>query len=317
MITTPDIQVVAQIGEYFKQVPFNVTQHDLYDASTLYKDYDSNRPESFANCYDQLIYRHFLATGKKADTQLESLARSLHDFEVTQAMNRFLADYEPKRIVAVMGGHGLLRNEPMYKEIALLSKELTERGSLMVSGGGPGAMEATHLGAWLAGRTDEEVEQALYTLTLTPDFKNEGWLEAAFTVMEKYPQKEYKSLSIPTWLYGHEPSTPFATHIAKLFENSIREDTLLTISCGGVIFTPGSAGTLQEIFQETVQNHYMSFGISSPMVFLGRKFWDEEVPIYPFMEEMVEKGRYKNLRLTLTDSSQEAIQELLAFKNEE
>lgn len=317
MITTPDMQVVAQIGEYFKRVPFNVTQHDLYEAATLYKDYDHNHPESFANCYDQLIYRHFLETGKKADTPLESLARSLHDFEVTQAMNRFLADYDPKRIVAVMGGHGLQRNEPMYKEIALLSKELTERGSLMVSGGGPGAMEATHLGAWLAGRTDEEVELALYTLTLAPDFKDEGWLEAAFTVIEKYPQKEYKSLSIPTWLYGHEPSTPFATHIAKLFENSIREDTLLTISCGGVIFTPGSAGTLQEIFQETVQNHYMSFGISSPMVFLGRKFWDEEVPIYPFMEEMVEKGRYKNLRLTLTDSSQEAIQELLAFKNEE
>lgn len=317
MITTPDMQVVAQIGEYFKRVPFNVTQHDLYEASTLYKYYDHIHPESFANCYDQLIYRHFLETGKKADTPLESLARSLHDFEVTQAMNRFLADYDPKRIVAVMGGHGLQRNEPMYKEIALLSKELTERGSLMVSGGGPGAMEATHLGAWLACRTDEEVELALYTLTLAPDFKDEGWLEAAFTVIEKYPQKEYKSLSIPTWLYGHEPSTPFATHIAKLFENSIREDTLLTISCGGVIFTPGSAGTLQEIFQETVQNHYMSFGISSPMVFLGRKFWDEEVPIYPFMEEMVEKGRYKNLRLTLTDSSQEAIQELLAFKNEE
>lgn len=316
MITSPDFKVLAKIGEYLKAVPYNVNKRELYDATTLYHGYDHYRPESYAECHDQIVYRHFLDTGKKAETDLENLARSLHDFEISQAMKRFLADYEPKTIIAVMGGHGLLRSDPMYKEIVLLSKELTERGSLMVSGGGPGAMEATHFGAWMAGRTEAEMEEALYTLTLAPCFKEEGWLEAAFTVMEKYPQNEYKSLSIPTWLYGHEPSTPFATHIAKLFENSIREDTLLTISCGGVIFTPGSAGTLQEIFQETVQNHYMSFGISSPMIFLGRKFWDEEVPVYPFMEEMMEKGRYMNLRLTLTDSSQEAIQELLAFKNE-
>ena len=178
-------------------------------------------------------------------------------------------------------------------------------------------MEATHLGAWLAGRSDEEVEEALYTMSLAPSFSDEGWMETAFAVMQTYPQHEYKSLSIPSWLYGHEPSTPFATHIAKLFENSIREDTLLTIAFGGIIYTPGSAGTLQEIFQETASNHYLSYGVSSPMVFFGRKFWDEEIPIYPFMEEMVEKGRYKNLRLTLTDSSEEAIQELLAFRNEQ
>ena len=66
-------------------------------------------------------------------------------------------------------------------------------------------------------------------------------------------QTKYVSLGIPTWLYGHEPSTPFATHIAKYFVNSVREDTILTVAYGGIIFTPGSAGTLQEIFQEAVQ----------------------------------------------------------------
>ena len=111
------------------------------------------------------------------------------------------------------------------------------------------------------------------------------------------------SLGIPTWLYGHEPSTPFATHIAKFFENSLREDNILTLAFGGTIYAPGSAGTLQEIFQEAVQNHYLSFGFSSPMIFLGKQFWTEEIPVYPLVEQLMETGKYKNLLLTLDRKS--------------
>jgi predicted Rossmann-fold nucleotide-binding protein len=68
--------------------------------------------------------------------------------------------------------------------------------------------------------------------------------------------------------------TPFATHIAKYFANSVREEGLLAIAKGGVIFTPGSAGTMQEIFQDLAQNHYQSFGVSSPMVFMDKKILD-------------------------------------------
>ena len=37
-------------------------------------------------------------------------------------------------------------------------------------------------------------------------------------------------LGIPTWLYGHEPTTPFARVIAKYFQNSIREKAASTRS---------------------------------------------------------------------------------------
>ena len=86
-------------------------------------------------------------------------------------------------------------------------------------------------------------------------------------VRERFPQDRYESVGIPTWLYGHEPATPLATRITKYFDNSIREDGILTLAKGGIIYTPGSAGTLQEIFQDAVQNHYLSFGYASPMVF--------------------------------------------------
>lgn len=48
----------------------------------------------------------------------------------------------------------------------MISRELTVRGFFMVSGGGPGAMEATHLGAWFATRTVAELDDALATLAL-------------------------------------------------------------------------------------------------------------------------------------------------------
>ncbi len=315
MITSPDYRVLETIGDYMREVPYDVTRQELYSVESLYKGFDFHDNTTFEKCYDTTVYRDYIKHGKKADTVLERLARSLHDFGIEQALDNFLKGYDKFKSVGVMGGHGLLRTDPMYKEIVLTSRELTMRGSLMITGGGPGAMEATHLGAWMAGRELGEVEEALYMVSMAPSFSNEGWLETAFEVMDKFPQKEYKSLGIPTWLYGHEPSTPFATHIAKFFDNSIREATILNIAYGGIIFTPGSAGTLQEIFQDAVENHYLSYGISSPMIFLGRQFWDEEIPIYPFLEDMMEKGRYKNLRLTLTDSSTEAIQELLDFRN--
>ena len=178
-------------------------------------------------------------------------------------------------------------------------------------------MEATHLGAWLAGRTLDEVDDALLMLTPYPSFHDEGWLSSAFNVMERYPQqqKQYVSLGIPTWLYGHEPSTPFASHIAKFFDNSIREDAILTLPYGGIVYTPGSAGTMQEIFQDAVQNHYVSVGLTSPMIFVGCDFWTNQMPVYPMLKNLMQTGMYKNLILALTDDLDEVVQELQRFQD--
>ncbi len=48
---------------------------------------------------------------------------------------------------------------------------------------------------------------------------------------------------------------------------------LLAIATHGVVFAPGSAGTIQEIFQDAAQNHYASFGPPSPMMLLGVDYW--------------------------------------------
>lgn len=289
----------------------------LYTARDLYEGYVQGKPETFANTYDQRIYRHYISAGKEinSDSNIkEAMIRVLHDHSITDFLHDFIDSFDEKKIVGVMGGHGIERTAPSYMEIVRFSKVLTEKGYLLISGGGPGAMEATHLGAWMAGRSEAETVDAVTMVSKAPSFRDEYWLDVAFQVMEKYPQENgYVSLGIPTFLYGHEPATPFATHIAKYFENSIREDKILTIAKGGIVYTPGSAGTMQEIFQDANQNHYQSFGYASPMVFLGRKFWTEEMPVIPLFEAMIANGRYKNLIISLVDGSDEAVEAILDF----
>lgn len=304
--------------EYLKAVPFDVNRTTLYTADELYAGYDPTNEATFETCYDTKVYRHFIATGKQAQNVEESLARTLHDHCIHVALDQFFKEHNPRLCLGIMGGHALKRTDPMYKKVVLLSKRLTEQGFIMLSGGGPGAMEATHLGAWLAGRSEKDVDAAVDILKVAPSFSDKGWLASSFEVMKRYPRKgNYVSLGIPTYLYGHEPSAPFATHIAKFFENSIREDLILTVAFGGIVYTPGSAGTMQEIFQDAVQNHYLSFGYSSPMIFLGTDFWTKELPVYPFLQELVKLGKYKNLQLSLTDDFDEIVEELEAFKNKQ
>ena len=314
MISSPDFDRFKDTMEYLRKVPYDVTRPSLYSLKDLYAGYIQGDDTSFTQCYDTRVYQHFLATGKTPDNANESLARAIHDQKMHAALDEFFRRHDRMLCLGLMGGHALLRTDEMYARITRLSKRLTEQGFIMLSGGGPGAMEAPHLGAWMAGRSDAEVDDALATLADAPKFGDVTWLSTAIEVIKKYPQDTYVSLGMPTWLYGHEPSTPFATHIAKFFENSVREDSILTLACGGIIFTPGSAGTMQEIFQEAVQNHYLSFGFASPMVFLGIDFWTHEMPVYPMLESLMATGRYKNLLLTLTDDMQEVIDVLTEFK---
>lgn len=303
-----------RIADYMNAVPFFVDPQDVYTTDKLYAGLDLAQPETFSQCYDQQVYSHFLAQGKVTDNPLESLARNLHDFCIMQSTKRLLAQYDKCKVVAVMGGNAMRRDDVAYEKIARISKSLTEKGSLMVSGGGSGAMEATGFGAWMAGRNEDEFLEALSRLKSVPTQEDADYLQASFSIIRDYPQTTYRNLSIPTWLYGHEWTSPFATHIAKLFENSVREDTLLTIAYGGIIYAPGRAGTIQEVFQEAVQNHYLTFGFASPMVFLDTEFWTKTTPFYPLLVDLLDKGIYKNLLLSLTDEPEEVVETITLFQ---
>ena len=301
---------------YFRKMglPFDPYPKKLYDSKMLYDGYDYHDESTFENCHDTKVYRHYISFGKRGKNVRETLARSLHDHFITHHLYNLLSEYDEKMVIGVMGGHARRRDDPMYRQIVYLSKKLTEMGRLMITGGGPGAMEATHLGAYLAGRTDAEVEEALAMITPSPTFKDEGWLRRSFELMERFPlETEYRSLAIPTYFYGHEPTAPFATDIAKYFDNSVREDGIVTVAKGGIIYSPGSAGTMQEIFQDAGQNHYETEGFASPMIFMGKDYYTNYMPAYTMLKDLSDRGIFKNMLLTISDDNDEIIDAIVRF----
>ncbi len=127
-----------------------------------------------------------------------------------------------------------------------------------------------------------------------------AWFKPAFEIAASL-RDPGPSLAFPTWHYGHEPSTPLATHIAKYFQNSIREDGLLALARHGIIYFEGKAGTLQEIFQDGAQNYYRSFGLFSPMVLVGSEYWNKIIPVVPLLEKLFAPADFAKYVLVTDD----------------
>jgi predicted Rossmann-fold nucleotide-binding protein len=206
-----------------------------------------------------------------------------------------------------MGGHGEKRDTATLPLSVEIARKLTRSGCLVASGGGPGAMEATHLGALLADAPDSEVARAVDRLKSYPKLPqntmdvvaddgtvNEtilgelhAWAKPAYEIGVENAERGGTSLAIPTWYYGHEPISPLASHVAKYFQNSIREDVLLAMAANGIIYTQGAAGTLQEVFQDAAQNFYRKPNEPfAPMVFFGKDFWTTKLPAVPLLKAL-------------------------------
>ncbi|MFV0345444.1 MAG: LOG family protein [Bacteroidales bacterium] len=309
-------------------LPFKIHKSALYSTEELFAGFDINSKDGYKQTFDYNIYADFVKNGMENTPSIRiSLARRLHDHSISDALQEAI---EGRKVVAIMGGHSMERRDDYYLKVAKISRQLTQQGFLMVSGGGPGAMEATHLGAYFACRTEAELLLAIDSMKTRPpdapvgkEYADKDWLHRAWRILKQYPipqgkEKASMSIGIPTWFYGHEPPTPFATHIAKYFANSVREDGLLAIAKHGVIFAPGSAGTIQEIFQDATQNHYAPYNTHkhkkyvSPMILFGIKRWSEELPLWNFISKAAEGRIYSEL-LCLTESEDEIIERISSY----
>ena len=294
----------AYIYKAPKSLPYNPFRHQLYTWQELMEGYSSENDNSI----DLKIYQHFYST-KFNPSINESLWQRLHDHAMDDSL-RELLEYDEKgmtsrKCVGFMGGHSTKRTDPFYVKTAQTAKLLAEHGYFIVSGGGPGIMEATNLGAYFAGKKDADLAKAIQILQEAPHYTDPDFNNKAIEVLDAYP-KGSDSLAIPTWFYGHEPSNLFASHIAKYFSNSIREDTLLAISLYGIICAPGSAGTTQEIFMDATQNHYGTFNFYSPMIFLGKKRYEIDTMIFPLLKQLAWGRDYSSL-LFLSDEPMEIL----------
>lgn len=281
--------------------PFQPIRDTLYRPTELLAEFADRDPRSIVQSLDFRTFRYFVVNGRTAPNNAQAgRMQVLHDCSILRAMWAHL-DAARRPAAAIMGGHGEERGSSTYLQVALIAKRLTEDGFLMASGGGPGCMEATHLGALLAGRSEGELGDVAGLLGAVPKLPDtrqivgsdgavdldlvaalHAWWAPAVKVMRRYEQRGGDSLAIPTWHYGHEPTSPLARHVAKYFLNSIREDVLLALASAGVVFSPGRAGTLQEVFQGAAQNCYGH--PFAPMVFWDEQFWTEKLPVRPVLE---------------------------------
>jgi predicted Rossmann-fold nucleotide-binding protein len=285
------------------ELPFDPDRRDVYAPAELFDGFDPARPASYGETADFRSFRWFVATGRGTPMDADAaVARAVHDAHLTFDLGTLIAD---RRVVGVMGGHQLPRDSDDYRRVAELARDLARRGMLVCSGGGPGAMEAAHLGASLSRQPDATLATTIAGLAVVPRMPGlhgilnphaqpdpalveaaGEWFAPAWVASLALPDP-VPSLSIPTWHYGHEPTSPFATRIAKLFQNSVREDGLITIARQGLVFTRGSAGTLQEVFQDAQQNFYAQHpDYFSPMVFLDSDYWMRVLPVGPLLDAL-------------------------------
>lgn len=292
-------------------LPFDPYRDRLYTTPELMTGLDHEAlGDLFEDTLDGRIYRWYRERrrGPESPGILEALAERLHDHAIDDALRDVL---DGRDAVGIMGGHAILRSDPVYASAARLGRALARRGWLVVTGGGPGAMEAGNLGAWLAPLPDDALPTALEILAPSPGFEEDpgAYLAHGYRVLEalsldpRSPDdgRGGESLAVPTWYYGHEPSNAFATRIAKYFANSVREAGLVTIAKRGIVYAPGGAGTVQEIFMDATQNYYGTEGTISPMVLLGTDFWTEALPADGLLRDLAGDRRMAAMVTTLDD----------------
>lgn len=288
-------------------VPFDPWRATLYTPEELYDGLSDGRHGSYEDTPDARIYAWTRTRRRRPDLR-DMLAQSLHDNSVDDALEEYLAG---RRIVGVMGGHTLGRDDPAYLDITRLGHDLAAAGLTVATGGGPGAMEAANLGARLAREAPDRLDEVVAVAARVPRYRPSvgAWARAAFDAVDGVTPSGL-SLGVPTWFYGHEPPNPFCAAVAKYFRNAIREDVLLHLSRAGIVFLPGAAGTVQEVFQAACENYYAEPRQVAPMVLVGREYWTTRLPAWPLLE-VLGSGRALGSRLHLVDHPGEVLPALL------
>ena len=298
----------ALIFPRLEGVPFNPYRAALYSPAELYAGLAAAPYEELP---DARIYQWSILPGRRHRTDA-TLASALHDHAIGDALDELINSehWAGRSMVGVMGGHAAQRGSVDYAQAAQLGRLLAQAGYAVATGGGPGAMEAANLGAYLSAESQDALAASLESLAVVPGFRPSvsAWAQAAAAVVERYPGGT-PSLGIPTWFYGHEPPNYFATHIAKYFANAIREAILLELCQGGIVFLPGAAGTVQEIFQDACENYYGAREKITPMVLVGRRHWEHQYPAWPMLRSLA-VGRPMADEIYLVDSVEEAVEVL-------
>ena len=149
---------------------YSAGRDSLYTVDELMAGYQSDAP---MQSLDARLAAHVKACGVPPKDVDEAIAQVVHDQGVDQAMRAYVAASvaDGRHIAGIMGGSSTPRDAPAYRLAAQTAKALSEAGFLVATGGGLGIMEAGNLGAYFAGRADEELDAAIEELKRCPTYR--------------------------------------------------------------------------------------------------------------------------------------------------
>lgn len=152
--------------------------------------------------------------------------------EITQGLDLLKTIEKP--IITIFGGHKVKKGSLDYEHCKKLAYELGRKGYAIMSGGGPGIMQAANEGAMLAGAPSIGIKASLLKNERAPDKNFTHKIDCHFVFVRRF---------------------------------------LLSIKSEALIFYPGGFGTLNEMFEyATLIKTEISDKV--PMICVNKEFWN-------------------------------------------
>ena len=207
----------------------------------------------------------------------ESKAQS--SWQIFKIMAEFVDGFESLAklgpCISIFGSARTKEENPYYELAVEIGKRLSEEGFGIISGGGPGIMEAANKGAQLGGG---------------------------------------KSVGLNIELPFEQQSNSFIDRDANLnFDNFFVRKTLFTKYSQGFIMMPGGFGTMDEFFEVAtlIQTGKM---MQVPLILVGKSYWGGLITWMEtvMMQEKNVNAADLDL-LKMVDTAEEVVDEVLQF----
>ncbi len=145
---------------------------------------------------------------------------------------QFITDFD--KSVTIFGGSSFSQDNPNYKKAQLFGKLLTREGFSVITGGGPGIMEASNKGSY-----EEGGDSIGINIQLTEGERANKYLR--------------KSIG---------------------FHYFFTRKVMLSYASSGYVFFPGGFGTLDEFFEVITLIQTKKIEVKGPIIAVGKDFWE-------------------------------------------
>lgn len=149
---------------------------------------------------------------------------------------QFLADY--RKTVSFFGSARFPESHPWYRQARELASKLVKDGFTIITGGGPGIMEAANRGAAEAAGEDPR-----------------------------------RSIGLNIELTDEQRRNPYVQR-GPGFHYFFTRKVMLSYAAQAYIFFPGGLGTLDEFFEITTLIQTKKIDQKIPVILVGKKYWE-------------------------------------------